>query len=70
MKLRFNIGMRFIFGYAKEATSSGPTYPWQITEEINDYLNILHVYKLLKRGRKYDTYNVGIYKKLNEIKKL
>jgi len=70
MKLKFNIGMRFIFGYAKEVNTSGPTSPWQISEEIKDYLNILHKCKLLKRGRKYDTYNVGIYKKLNDLKKL
>jgi|GEM_PF-4843944 len=70
MKLRFNIGMRFIFGYIKEANDSGLRYPWQINEGLNDYLNILHVYKLLKRGRKYDTYNVGIYKKICELKKL
>jgi len=70
MKLKFNIGMRFIFGYAKEAYASGPTYPWQISEEINDYLEILHKYKLLRRGRKYNTYNIGIYKKICELKKL
>lgn len=70
MKLQFNIGMQFIFGYTDEVNSAGPTFDWRVAVESNDYL-----IKLLKDGitskhPKDKPRNIANYNKLRTLKKL
>jgi len=70
MKLEFNIGMQFIFGYVEEVNKTGPIVTWQLSEELNDYLNLLHDKHILKRGRKNSNSNKIKYLKFTQVKKL
>ena len=70
MKLIFNFGMRFIFGYGKEIHPQGPVYDWHVTEDISKYFDDLLAMKITIKGRKYNNHNVTQYIKFNTIKQL
>ena len=70
MKLKFNMGMRLIFGYGKEVNPDGPVAIWNVVETMNDYLTELERLKITKRGRRYNTYNMEQYIKFNNLKQL
>ena len=70
MKLEFNIGIRFIFGYAEEANLMGPVYAWQVSSEFDEYLKFLHDENLMKWGSRHSEYNLSQFKKFTKLKKL
>jgi len=70
MKLEFNIGMQFILGYSDEVNRTGPVYPWQISSEIDFYLQKLLNAKITDGNPyKYEE-NAKRFNKLKILKKL
>lgn len=70
MKLKFNVGIKFIFGYVLDVNNIGPVATWQVCEELDDYLNLLQDRHIFKRGHKNHNYNKIIYDKFVKVKKL
>jgi len=70
MKLEFNVGIKFIFGYVEDVNHTGPVATWILSEELNDYLNLLHDKHIFKRGRKNNNSNKTKYFKFTQVKKL
>lgn len=70
MKLQFNMGMLYTFGYVEEVNTSGPIIDWHLSEELNGYILELLDKKITRHGRKYATYNITVFKKLNSLRKL
>jgi len=70
MKLTFNIGMQFIFGYTEKVNLVGPVYPWQVASEYNEYLEYLHDVDLMMWGDNFRAHNMHLFIILTNLKKL
>lgn len=70
MKLKFNMGMRYIFAYAEEINKDGPLMPWQLITEVNPYLLYMLKNKYTRKGRKYDLNNIAVLKRMQTMIKL
>lgn len=70
MKLKFNMGMRFIFGYGKEVNIDGPVAIWNVVGTMNRYLIELGRLNITKKGRRNNKYNMKQYIKFNTLKQL
>lgn len=68
MKLYFDLGMQYVFGYVEEVNSTGPVIAWQLVKQLNDYLQLLHDNGQMKWGRKYNNYNMKIFSKLVKLR--